>query len=258
MLLWLARCGRPDLSYTLSRLGSRVSRWDEQMDAALAHCVGYLRRCLERDNVTLQFRVHVDDKPSDLRYVLYTDSNLDVPRSQSGFTYNVESARGTHCPVHWGSRKQSVCCDSVAAAELVASHLGIREVLMLHEGLCSCLGNAGIVLDVCVDNSTVVRVARKGTSANLDWVESRVLRLRLCFLRDLVELGALRVSHVATDLNKADIHTKRFDRLSWLRVLGSTGLLFSSMPVTIAGLPPTLDTADAVDAHHVGDRQRQA
>ena len=255
MLLWLSRCGRPDIAYALSRLGSQVSRWSDRQTAALAHCVGYLRRGLDRESVTLKFRVHVDDTPADLRYVLYTDSNLDVPRSQSGFAYNIESARGTHCPVHWGSRKQSVCCDSVAAAELVASHLGIREVLMLHEGLCGCLGNAGAVLDVCVDNSTVVRVARKGTSANLDWLESRVLRLRLGFLRDLIELNALRVSHVSTDLNKADIHTKRFDRIAWLRVFASTGLSTTTRSSTMppSDLPPTLNT---VDAHNVGDKQR--
>ena len=126
---------------------------------------------------------------------------------------------------------------------------------MLHEGLCGCLGNAGAVLDVCVDNSTVVRVARKGTSANLDWLESRVLRLRLGFLRDLIELNALRVSHVSTDLNKADIHTKRFDRIAWLRVFASTGLSTTTRSSTMppSDLPPTLNT---VDAHNVGDKQR--
>ena len=28
MLLWLARCGRPDISFAVSRLGSKVSKWD--------------------------------------------------------------------------------------------------------------------------------------------------------------------------------------------------------------------------------------
>ena len=133
MSLWLSRCGRPEIAYALSRIGARVSHWDDQCTSALEHCVGYVRRCLDREEIKLEFKVRANDANTDFFSVCYADANLDVPRSQSGFIYGLRSDRGTWCPIHWGSRKQSICCDSVAASELVAAHLAVREIFMIHE-----------------------------------------------------------------------------------------------------------------------------
>ena len=225
MLLWLSRCARPDISYALSRLGSRVSRWDKVCDTALAHVVGYLQGSAAKEHCRLIFRVHKDDTPDDLISSLYTDSNLSAPRSQTGAHYVIESPRGSLLPIHWLSKKQSICCDSVAAAELVAAHTGIRALLMIHESVAP---NAKPLI-VRVDNSTVVRIARKGMSPNLDWMEARPLFIRNCFMRDLVELGVIEVAHVDTHRNLADIHTKRFSSAEFPALRRTGGLFFEAI-----------------------------
>jgi len=204
MLLWVARVSRPDVAYAASRLASRVSRWTTACDEQLARTVGYLKAT---KHVRLTMRRHQDDRPEDLRAELHSDASWVCEKSQSGYVLTIVSDRGSLMPVAWGSSKQAIQADSSAASELIAVHTAIRECLPVAQAYRSD------VLPVHVDNAAVLRVAKKGSSAQLGLYTTKPLRIRAGLLRDLVELGVITVQYVPSLLNRSDACTKPLERV---------------------------------------------
>ena len=221
MLLWLARCGRPDISYAVSRIGSRVSKWDDRANAALLRVVRYLNAHPKRGIV---MTVSKKDRPSDLEAVVYTDANLPVDdKAQSGYCLVVESPNGSLVPIAWSSKKQPITADSVDHAEMVACHLGVRECITLGHALsldCAILGSDIVTaiperpLRIRVDNMCVVINGRKGV-ADACGARAKALKLRAGLLRDLVRMGLIRVEYVKTDENKSDMFTKALNLIKF-------------------------------------------
>ena len=225
MLLWISRCARPEIAFALSRLGTRVSRWTPKCYEEMDRVVGYLLNTSgdkneARESNTLVMKCHKQDTYDDLRSTLYTDADLSLPRSQSGFFYCLESERGSLLPIHWGSKKQSITADSTGSSELIAAHMGIRETLMVHDAMKP----RGDPLLVLTDNSVVVRVARRGSSDALDYLAKRPIAIKLSLLRDMTDYGMINVEHVGTDLNRADIFTKQMDRVKFNKMREMLGL----------------------------------
>ena len=244
MLLWISRCGRPEIAFCLSRLGTRVSRWTTKCQEQMDRCVGYLWNSSggkdAKENVVLRMKVHLLDKPEDLRSVVYTDADLSVPRSQSGMYYVLESVRGSLVPVHWTSKKQSIEADSTGSSELIAAHTGLRECLMVHDALKP----DGEPLLLLTDNSVVVRVSRRGSSSALDYLAKRPLAIRLSLLRDMRDYGIVEVEHVETEKNRADIFTKQMDRLKFQNLRSLLGMVVSKVekPKPAADVPVAAKT----------------
>jgi len=82
------------------------------------------------------------------------------------------------------------------------------------------------VVAVKVDNAAVVRLVRRGTPQALSHYEglSKPLKLRAGLLHDLELAGVIRVEHVPTDRNVADIGTKALGRLIFERVRDMLGV----------------------------------
>ena len=100
----------------------------------------------------------------------------------------------------WKSNRQAISADSSGASETIAAHLGVRD----------CLTKTEDRLQLLVDNSAVVRNARRGgAGSKLTWL-SKALRLRIELLRDLSELDVLRVDYISTLKMRADGLTKSF------------------------------------------------
>ena len=244
MLLWISRCGRPDIAFALSRLGTRVSRWTNRCWDQLDRVVGYLANSSggdgHREDIVLEMRMHVEDTYADLRSVVHTDADLSTPRSQSGMYYVLESVRGSLVPVHWTSKKQSIEADSTGSSELIAAHTGLRECLMVHDALKP----DGEPLLLLTDNSVVVRVSRRGSSSALDYLAKRPLAIRLSLLRDMRDYGIVEVEHVETEKNRADIFTKQMDRLKFQNLRSLLGMVVSKVekPKPAADVPVAAKT----------------
>ena len=259
MLLWISRCARPEIAFALSRLGTRVSRWTkrcyEEMDRVVAYLLNSSGDSKEaREHCTLVMKCHKEDKYEDLRSVLYTDADLSLPRSQSGFFYCLESDRGSLLPIHWGSKKQSITADSTGASELIAAHMGVRETLMVHDAMKP----DGSPLLVLTDNSVVVRVARRGSSDALDYLAKRPLAIKLSLLRDMIDYTMIRVEHVATDLNKADVFTKQMDRLKFLKMRSMLGIETKSVSKSKKPTKATASHAEAAEGESAPEAAEDA
>lgn len=203
MLLWLARSSRPDLGFPASAFGSRVNSWTAECDTELKRCIGYIAQtrgsCLR-----LKWR---PGTPWETR--LYTDSDWRAPVSQSGYVLCIEpkdqapgQEGGLMLPLAWGSRRQPFTAESVAAAEVVACYVGLRDCLPAHWAL---LPNDP--LNTLVDNSQVVSLARNGHSESLYFVH-KATNVREGWLKAAGHFGWCRISKIRTEHNRSNLLTK--------------------------------------------------
>lgn len=211
-LLWLARCTRPDLSEAVSELGSRVSSWDENCSKELENIVGYLKATI---GTKLTYRWPKKWEYSKMEYELHSDSDWALPRSQSGFFCAVtyQGDPNAMLPVHWSSRKQSLCADSSATAELLAGHFSVknaypildcfRRYTFLFFQIDEKLLNK---VSLLFDNSTAISHTTK-PSGSFE-VYAKATGTKLCMLRDLHLAGLYNVLKVDTLFNRADPFTK--------------------------------------------------
>lgn len=232
MLLWLSRCSRPDIALAVSRLGSRVARWDLKCDLQMLNLMGYLK---SHTACSLVMKMHKDDRAPDLQTQIYTDANLPTTgKAQSGFILMLDSERGSRIPISWASKKQPITSDSTTMSEMIAAHTGVRETLTLACALdmdrhcCGSSFDGEQVVPIPVilrsDNNGVVLNSKKGTSESLG-VLAKALRLRISLLKDLVNLGLISVKYVGTKDNPADLYTKVFGRLDLNRLSQTNGVI---------------------------------
>ena len=131
-MLWLSRLARPDVSFAVGRLTTRVSKWTDWEDRQTLRLI-----CYQNSTRNHVFRASADpsEKPE---LLVFTDSDFaSCPytcRSTSGVIYVIRTGEVVYFPILWSSRKQGSTARSTAEAELItfASAL-FGEVLNLHE-----------------------------------------------------------------------------------------------------------------------------
>jgi hypothetical protein len=222
-LLWVARCCRPDISFAVSRLASLAARWGDDCETQMRRVVGYLSKT---SNDGLLYRYG----GGTLITRIYADASWAAPRSQSGAILVEESEDGASlAALDWTSVKQSITADSSGASEIIAAHTAIR----VHIAQACAFGVSSLV-EVYTDNSTVVRIAEKGTSQQLAWLQMKPIAVRMGLLQDFVNLGIAKVKPVRTDRQKGDGFTKALDRVKlvqWRRLIG-LGKMCSELDVS--------------------------
>ncbi|MAT47634.1 MAG: hypothetical protein CMO35_09430 [Verrucomicrobiaceae bacterium] len=210
MLLWLSRCARPDIAHAISRLGSRVSKWDDKCEAQLKHLVGYL---LHTQDYRLVMRMHKDEKPEDIEAILHTDADLPSSgKAQTGWLLFLRGKLGSLLPVAWSSKRQPITADSTFASEIIAAHTGVREALTLGLLMHEYVTGAEAPLRLCVDNSSVLSNAKRGVN-DTSGATAKALNLRMGLLKDLVTYGLISVEHVVSKENRSNLFTKCLGRL---------------------------------------------
>ena len=163
--LWLSRLARPDISFIITRLASKVSRWDKFDDRQLLRCISYLHHS---SHVTLKGSVSQVDTACQLE--VYTDADFaSCPLSSKSTSGIFVVAKTGDCvfPLHWVSRKQSSTARSTAEAETISLATAMfSEVENLQGHLAEILGFE-IPVHYMQDNSTVITILKAGYSAKL-------------------------------------------------------------------------------------------
>ncbi|MDE0827941.1 MAG: reverse transcriptase domain-containing protein [Vicinamibacterales bacterium] len=236
MLLWLARCGRPDIALAVSRLGSRAARWNEACSKELLRLVGYLQ--VHHDKA-IRMRIENADNIADLRAVVSCDANLPpAGKAQTGYVLALEGEHGSLLPVSWASKGQPLTADSTLMSELIAAHTAVRETLTLGSALQNDVIDQASVISssvICkpiilrVDNEGVLSNCRRGVS-DACGVMSKALHLRVGLLRDLREMGLFDVVYVRTDKNRSDMYTKALAHIKLVVALQENGIFPVDQP----------------------------
>ena len=230
MLLWVARCARPDIMASVSFLAARTTKWSPQMDRELARCVRYVQ---QTSKAYLRYAQVTTDDPDTLPNLeLNTDADLHHPRSQSGWCGIIRSPTDpddtfdNRMTLAWGSKKQAISADSTAAAETIAGHYGIKQFLPAIDELHLIIFGQPCETPTAVrnDNAAVVRSRIRRLEAKKVGVYEKALGLKAELVNGLQSLKIISMTYIKSSENPSDLMTKRLTAPVHLRACEIIGL----------------------------------
>ena len=137
-----------------------------------------------------------------------SDSDWSVGHSTTGFVLMLAG-----CPIVYSSKRQPCIALSSTEAEIIAASTTASEVCYVR----TLLAEMGLEQDepttLYVDNSGAVELSRDRKSCH----RSRHVDRRFFKVRELEAMGVVRVKHVPTDRNRADLLTKALPREAFNR-----------------------------------------
>ena len=210
-LMYLAICTRPDISFAVGKLGQFSSNPGIAHWKATQHLLRYLQG-------TKSYKLtYAPDSSQTELFTSYTDADFAGDRSTRRSTSGMVIKVGTGA-VSWSSKLQGIVTLSTTEAEYVAAVTAGQEVIWLRYLLTELGYKFTGPSTLFLDNNSAVQVAKNpehhGRIKHLD--------LRLYWLRDQVNLGAIRIVHLRTDDMPADLMTKALGRI---KVKGFTKMI---------------------------------
>ena len=218
--LWLARLSRPDIQKPICDLASHVQSWTRNDDKKLHRLMCYMN-----SSVHYKLICKVNDKPEDLKLLLFVDadlsSELDDARSTSG-GFLVLAGPNTWFPLAWLSKRQTSTSRSTTEAEVVALAASLFSEALPTMSLWDTLLGRPIDLIVLEDNQATIKIIRNGYSSKLRHV-NRVHKINLSSVYERFEGDNVDIVYCNTDFQAADIFTKALAPNKWdhaLKLLG--------------------------------------
>ena len=169
---------------------------------------------------TLDLKLTYSPDPNNTElFTTYTDAdhggNPDSGRSTSG--YVVKMGTGA---ISWSSHLQSLVALSTTEAEYIAATTAGQEILWLRNLFTQLGYTFTMPSTLLIDNNSALSVAKNpehhGRMKHLD--------LRFYWLRDEVQKGTIKLTHIRTDEQPADVLTKALQRVKMLSCVKRLGL----------------------------------
>ena len=189
-LIWLSTRTRPDIAYAQSRISSMATKAPQ---CAVVEGLRVLRYLQGTKSLGLRFQECSNSED----VIAYTDANFGVKRSQSGTVIKL----GTNT-VAWRSAKQAKTVLNTAESEVhaCACTSNIADyVKELRESLCLPTPNVEIK---CDSEAAIILATGEGS-----W-KTKSAANKVYYLREMVALELVKVTHVPTNLQAADSLTK--------------------------------------------------
>ncbi|CAI7847332.1 unnamed protein product [Closterium sp. NIES-54] len=211
-LIYLMTCTRPDLAYPLSLLGCYVApgrhrkvHWDAVKRVLRYLCSTSGMGLVLGGRGPVVLTGHAD--------VSWVDDSA-TQRSSQGYTFSLGSGS-----VSWQSTRLSLVLSSSCEAEIYARAMAAQELRWLTY-LLADLGEQPCSPPVLyVDNKAMIALCEEHRQEH----RTKHIALPYFLARELQQRGQLRLAHVATRANTADVFTKALlpgDHQRFLAVLG--------------------------------------
>jgi hypothetical protein len=213
-LQYAASGTRPDIAFQVGALSRFNNAPDYPHLKAVKNVLKYLKG-------TADYGIHyAKGNGRKLRLECFVDadyaSNLTDRRSTTG--YVIKLAGG---PIAWGSRRQTVCAQSSAEAELIA----LSTVSKLVTWFINLLNEIGIpYLDLPVvireDNQACIKMASTEGQTN----RTKHIDVRYFYIREQIQKGKQKVEYIKSTNNQADILTKNLPTETFIRLREAIGV----------------------------------
>ena len=168
---------------------------------------------------TLDYGLHYGRAPNTARFVSYCDSDLggdvDTSKSITGMMFFLGD-----CLFSWQSLKQKVVALSSREAEYIATTTAATQALWLSRILAELLGRKVDVVELKVDSESALALAKNPVFHK----RSKHIRIKYRFIRDCLEDGSIKASHIATTDQLADIITKSLEKSKFQEMRERIGL----------------------------------
>ncbi|CAE7775417.1 RE1 [Symbiodinium sp. CCMP2592] len=190
-LLWVSQRTRVDICYAVGLMSS----WTVKSPGFV---VKLGQRVLAYLAATKVYRLSLTPDDTDTLSI-YTDASFAPfsERSISGIAVLVNG----RC-VYWKSKRQTLVSLSTAECELIAACEGVVLGQSI-EALIHELWRSKVAKVLKVDNVAAITLAEGGGSQR-----TRHLRVRACFLKEMLEKNSLKVEHCPGEIQLADTLTK--------------------------------------------------
>ena len=168
---------------------------------------------------TLDYGHHYGRGPNTARFVGYCDNDLandvDTSKSTTGTMFLLGG-----CLVSWQSLKQKLVALSSYEAEYIATTTAVTQALWLSRMLAELLGRKVDVVELKVDNKSALALAKNPVFHE----RSKHIRIKYHFIRDCLEDGSIKASHIATTDQLTDILTKSLGKFKFQEMRERIGL----------------------------------
>ena len=162
--LYLARIGRPDISWSVNKFARAIAKWTRECDKRLARLISNIHHTYDYKQCC-----HVGNTAQQCRLGLFQDSDfagdLEDSKSTSGGTLCIFGSH-TFVPISWMCEKQTSVSHSSTESEIFSLDTGLRldglPALELWDLIVSVLGNVS-----CVSDRTGQPVNGKNKSHNI-------------------------------------------------------------------------------------------
>ena len=123
--LYLARIGRPDILWSVTKLARSITKWTKACGKRLNRLISYIHH-------TCEYRqyCHVGNTAQQCRLGLFQDSgfagDLEDSKSTSGGTFCISGSH-TFVPISWMCKKQTAVSHSSTESEIISFDTGLRS-----------------------------------------------------------------------------------------------------------------------------------
>ena len=241
--LWAARLARPDLSRPTSKLTTKLHSWSSNDDRRLRRLMEYMLST--KDTKLTGFMC---DRQEDLELWLFVDADLagdhESTRSSNG-AFLVLVGPSSWMPISWLFSKQTSTSKSTTEAEGVSLVTALLQEAYPVLDLLEMMFNRPVTLRIKEDNTAAIKVLRKGYSTKLRHVQ-RTHKLNLGIIKEAIEDHSVRLEHVETDKQVADLFTKDLAPCKWPNAMALLGMAPGKCVVACGPICPDINVGDDV------------
>ncbi|WVZ50199.1 hypothetical protein U9M48_001476 [Paspalum notatum var. saurae] len=196
---------RPDLAYSVGVASRYMEAPGTQHWAAVKQILRYLKGT---QSYGLKYRRGTAAEPS---LVGFSDSDhagdLDDRKSTTGVAYFLGPSL-----VSWASQKQKTVALSSCEAEFVAAASAACQGVWLSRLLGELLGKEPAPVDLLVDNQSAIALSKNPVHHD----RSKHIDTKFHFIRECVDDGKVKIDHVGTREQLANILTKPLGRVKFV------------------------------------------
>lgn len=200
---------RPDLAFAVGYLSRFMEKPHEVHLAAVKRLLRYVAG-------TRGHGLHYAKQEGAVRLIGYSDADMagDIDTRKS--TTSIIFFLGTS-PITWQSTKQKVVALSSCEAEYIAAAIAACQGVWLARLLHDLIGAESEAPKLKVDNQAAIALSRNPVFHD----RSKHIETKYHYIRDCVDGGRIKIGHVSTDRQLADILTKALGRVRFqeLRVM---------------------------------------
>ncbi|KAE9338779.1 hypothetical protein PF008_g11896 [Phytophthora fragariae] len=211
-LLYVANATRPDICVAVGILSQHLEDPREMHWKEAVLVLRYLKG-------TLSTGVKYC-RGTQLRLLAFSDANwgsdLSTCRSTSGVLLQLCGG-----PIVFKAKKQATVALSSAEAEYMALAVTVQEVLWVRQLLKEMAIGIGCATDIFIDNKAAISMAsNSGYTPRAPHID-----LRVHFVRDHIENGAIKVQHVRSAQQLADYITKPLPTPQFVLLVTASGVV---------------------------------
>jgi hypothetical protein len=196
MLMYLATCTRPDISFTVGCLARFISAPRQEHWRRVQAMLRYLKK-------TVQYGLLYGGTSDDMALKGYSDSDFaaDPDRRRSTGGYVFIYAKGA---ISWSSKLLTTVASSTMEAEYMAAAWAVKEALWLRKLMTSLSQVSGVQLMILVDNQSALALMRNPCNH----ARAKHIDVGHHFIRERIMRGEVAVQYCPTDQMLADGMTK--------------------------------------------------